>query len=85
MAKKRNLFDELINGAAAMKARRAGKITLPSHNVEPRTSPETGPNWTEMAQRMAHAARLGVALEKKRLQEILAERQTKSASERTQA
>ncbi len=36
-------------------------------------------NWTEMAQKMADAARAGVAIEKKRLQEILAERQTKSA------
>jgi len=36
-------------------------------------------NWTEMAQRMAAAARAGVAIEKKRLQEILAERQKKSA------
>ncbi len=35
---------------------------------------------TEMAQKMAQAARAGVAIEKKRLQEILAERQKKSAS-----
>jgi hypothetical protein len=37
-------------------------------------------NWTEMAQKMAQAARAGVAIEKKRLQEILAERQKESAS-----
>jgi hypothetical protein len=37
-------------------------------------------NWTEMAQKMAQAARAGVAIEKKRLQKILAERQKKSAS-----
>jgi hypothetical protein len=36
-------------------------------------------NWSELAQRMAQAARVGVAIEKKRLQEILAERQKKSA------
>jgi hypothetical protein len=37
-------------------------------------------NWTEMAQKMAQAARAGVAIEKKRLQEILAERRKMSAS-----
>jgi hypothetical protein len=37
-------------------------------------------NLMEMAQKMAQAARTGVAVEKKRLQEILAERQKKSAS-----
>jgi|GraSoiStandDraft_17_1057272.scaffolds.fasta_scaffold04187_6 hypothetical protein len=36
-------------------------------------------NWTELAQKIAQAARAGVAVEKKRLQEILAERQKKSA------
>jgi len=35
-------------------------------------------NWTEWAQKLAEAARAGVAIEKKRLQEILAERQKKS-------
>ncbi len=37
-------------------------------------------NWTEMAQKMAQAARAGVAIEKKRLQRILAERQKQSPS-----
>jgi hypothetical protein len=37
-------------------------------------------NLMEMAQKMAKAARAGVAIEKKRLQEILAEGQKKSAS-----
>jgi hypothetical protein len=36
-------------------------------------------NWTEMAQKMAQAARAGVVIEKKRLIEILAEHQKKSA------
>jgi hypothetical protein len=36
-------------------------------------------NLMQMAQKMAQAARAGVAIEKKRLQEILAERQKKSA------
>lgn len=35
-------------------------------------------NLTEMAQKMAQAARAGVAIEKRRLREILAERQKKS-------
>ena len=37
-------------------------------------------NWKEVAQKMAQAARAGVAIEKKRLQRILAERQQKPAS-----
>jgi hypothetical protein len=37
-------------------------------------------NLTEMAQKMAQAARAGVAIEKKRLQDILAERQKKFVS-----
>jgi ABC-type enterobactin transport system permease subunit len=35
-------------------------------------------NLMEMAQKMAQAARAGVAIERKRLQTILAERQKKS-------
>jgi hypothetical protein len=34
-------------------------------------------NWIEFAQKMAQTARAGVAIERKRLQEILAERQRK--------
>jgi hypothetical protein len=34
-------------------------------------------NWLEFAQKMAQAARAGVAIERKRLQELLAERQRK--------
>jgi len=34
-------------------------------------------SWIELAQKMAQAARAGVAIERKRLQEILAERQRK--------
>jgi hypothetical protein len=36
-------------------------------------------HWTEWALKMAEAARAGVAADRKRLQEILAERQKKSA------
>jgi hypothetical protein len=38
-------------------------------------------NWLELAQKMAQAARAGVAIERKRLQEILAERQRKQPSQ----
>jgi hypothetical protein len=34
-------------------------------------------NWIELAQKMAEAARAGVAIERKRLKEILAQRQLK--------
>ena len=40
-------------------------------------------NWIELAQKMAQAARAGVAIERKRLQEILAERQRKQQEEDT--
>jgi hypothetical protein len=36
-------------------------------------------NWVELAQKMAEAARAQVAADRKRLQEILAERQRKQA------
>jgi len=38
-------------------------------------------NWLELAQKMAQAARAGVAIERKRLQEILAERRQKQQSQ----
>jgi hypothetical protein len=38
-------------------------------------------NWLEFAQKMAQAARAGVAIERKRLQEILAERQKQQPAE----
>ena len=38
-------------------------------------------NWLELAQKMAQAARAGVAIERKRLQEILAEHQRKQQSQ----
>jgi hypothetical protein len=37
-------------------------------------------NWLEFAQKMAQAARAGVAIERKRLQEILAQRDKKQPS-----
>jgi len=37
---KRNIFDELMEGVAAMKGRREGKITLRNYNVEPAPLPK---------------------------------------------
>jgi hypothetical protein len=37
---KRNIFGELIEGVAAMKGRRQGKITLRSYKVEPLPLPK---------------------------------------------
>jgi putative transcriptional regulator len=36
---KRNIFDELMEGVAAMKGQRAGKITLRSYKIEPKPLP----------------------------------------------
>jgi putative transcriptional regulator len=43
MAKMRNLFDELMNGVAAMQAEREGKITLRTYKVEARALPSVKP------------------------------------------
>ena len=37
---KRDIFDELMEGVAAMKGRREGKITLRTFKVEPRPLPK---------------------------------------------
>jgi hypothetical protein len=56
-----------------------GAAKVVSQNAGLEYSKATAVNLTEMAQKMAQAAR-AVAIEKRRLQEILAERQKKSAS-----
>jgi putative transcriptional regulator len=43
MAKKRNLFGELMEGVTAMKAHAGGKITLRTYKVEPLALPEVKP------------------------------------------
>lgn len=40
MAKKRNVFGELMDGVAAMRQHREGKLTLRSYNTEPAPLPE---------------------------------------------
>jgi len=41
--------------------------------------------WLEIAQKMAQAARAGLAIERKRLNEILAEQRRKSVSSSSQS
>jgi putative transcriptional regulator len=43
MTIKRDLFDELMEGVASMKAQRNGKITLRNYRVEARTLPAVKP------------------------------------------
>jgi|GEM_PF-6582933 len=40
MKKKRNLFEELVRGIEEIKAFEAGKITLKTTIVEPKTEPD---------------------------------------------
>ena len=47
--------------------------------------PSTMGKWLEIAQKMAQAARAGLAIERKRLNEILAERQRKQVSSSSQS
>ena len=57
MANKRNLFDELMDGVASMKAQRAGKITLRSYKVEPRALPEVKPKMIKQVRARFHCSR----------------------------
>jgi hypothetical protein len=57
-----------------------GRTKVISQNVALEYPFDMAMNLTEMAQKMAQAARAGVALERERLRKILAERQKKSAS-----
>ncbi len=52
---KRNLFDELMEGVAAMKGHRAGKITLRSYKVEPRELPEVKPKMIKQVRARLHS------------------------------
>ena len=57
MANKRNLFDELMGGVAAMKAHRAGKITLRTYKVEARALPEVKPKMIKQVRARFHCSR----------------------------
>ncbi len=57
MADKRNVFDELMEGVTAMKAHRAGKITLRTYKVEPRALPEVKPKMIKQVRAHFHCSR----------------------------
>ena len=57
MAHKRSLFDELMEGVAAMKAYRVGKVTLRSYKVEPRALPEVKPKMIRQVRARLHCSR----------------------------
>jgi putative transcriptional regulator len=42
---KRRIFDEMMEGVAAMKSHRKGKLTLRSYKVEPETLPKVDSKW----------------------------------------
>ena len=54
-ANKRNLFDELMDGVAAMKAHRTGKITLRTYKVEARALPEVKPKMIKQGRAKPNA------------------------------
>src|SRR5208337_1964988 len=54
---KRNLFDELMQGVAAMKAHRNGKITLRSYKIEPRELPEVKPKMIKQVRARFNCSR----------------------------
>ena len=57
MAKKRNLFDELMNGVTAMSASRKGKITLRTYKVEARALPTFKPAMIKQVRESFHCSR----------------------------
>jgi putative transcriptional regulator len=57
MANKRDLFHELMEGVAAMKAQRNGKITLRSYKVEPRELPDVKPKMIRQVRERFHCSR----------------------------
>jgi len=57
MAHKRNLFDEMMEGVAAMQAHRHGKITLRSYNVKARALPEVKPKMIKQVRARFHCSR----------------------------
>ncbi len=54
---KRNTFDELMEGVAAMKSHREGKITLRSYKVEPRPLPKVDSKLIRETREKLHCSR----------------------------
>ena|SRR4029077_15045266 len=57
MANKRDLFHELVEGVAAMKAQRNGKITLRSYHVEARIMPDVKPKMIKQVRERFRCSR----------------------------
>jgi putative transcriptional regulator len=54
---KRDLFSELVEGVAAMKAHREGKITLRTHKVEVKPLPKVDSKILKDTRRKLHCSR----------------------------
>jgi hypothetical protein len=54
---KRNIFDELMEGVAAMKAHRQGKITLRTFKVEPKLLPRVDSHFIRETRDKLHCSR----------------------------
>jgi putative transcriptional regulator len=57
MAKKRNLFEELMNGVTSMQAQREGKITLRSYKIEARALPDVRPKMIKQVRERFRCSR----------------------------
>jgi putative transcriptional regulator len=54
---KRNIFDELMEGVAAMKAHRQGKITLRTFKVKPKPLPRVDSHFIRETREKLHCSR----------------------------
>jgi putative transcriptional regulator len=54
---KRKIFDEVIEGVAAMKSRREGKITLRTYNIEPAPLPRVDSKLIRDTRKRLHCSR----------------------------
>jgi putative transcriptional regulator len=57
MGIRRNLFEELMEGVAAMKAHRNGKLTLRSYKVGPRALPDVKPKMIKQVRERFNCSR----------------------------
>jgi putative transcriptional regulator len=57
MGSKRSLFEELMEGVAAMNAHRNGRITLRSYKVEPRSLPDVKPKMIKQVRERFNCSR----------------------------
>lgn len=55
--KKRKIFDEMMEGVAAMKAHRHGKITLRTHTIEPSPLPDVDSKFIRDTRKHLHYSR----------------------------